>query len=82
MPEQEEDQDFAREQGEELPGECSCIADPFASLPPELRPRPQPKKGGLREVKCPGCGKIYWTNRKTDYCINCEVAGGRSPSGG
>jgi len=53
---------------------CSCVSDPFASLPSELRPRPQPKKGGLRQVRCPGCGQEYWTNRATEVCIECESA--------
>lgn len=54
---------------------CSCISDPFASLPSELRPRPQPKKEGLRQVNCPGCGQEYWTNRETDGCIKCRNSG-------
>jgi len=56
---------------------CSCNADPFASLPSELRPRPQPKKGGLRQVSCPCCGQEYLTNRATEICIQCESAGGK-----
>lgn len=79
MTERKEDPRAPEENSEGLPLECSCIADPFASLPPELRPRP--KKGGLREVKCPVCGKVYWTNRKTDLCISCEIAGGGEPPG-
>ena len=26
----------------------------------------------LRKAVCPECGKHYWTNRKTDLCIDCE----------
>lgn len=54
---------------------CTCAQDPFAALPPELRPSPAPKKGGLRKVTCPGCGLVYWTNRKTDLCPDCEKKG-------
>lgn len=58
---------------------CTCVQDSFAALPPELRPRPAPKKGGLRKVTCPGCGMVYWTNRKTDLCPDCEKKGVRLP---
>lgn len=54
---------------------CTCAQDPFAALPPELRPSPALKKGGLRKVTCPGCGLVYWTNRKTDLCLDCEKKG-------
>jgi hypothetical protein len=52
---------------------CMCVADPFADLPPEARPRPKkPPMGNLRQVICPECGLKYWTNRSTDLCIDCE----------
>jgi hypothetical protein len=51
---------------------CSCVSDPFANLPPELRPKGQPDSSSLRKVTCPGCGKVYWTNRKVDICFECE----------
>lgn len=54
---------------------CTCIQDPFTALPPELRPRQKSTMGNLRKVTCPGCGLIYWTNRKTDLCVNCEKKG-------
>lgn len=54
---------------------CTCIQDPYADLPPELRPKPVQKIGGLRKVTCPGCGLVYWTNRPTDLCVNCEKKG-------
>lgn len=60
--------------GEDSGAECSCTSDPFASLPPELRPGEQPRKGLLRDVTCPGCGLKYRTNRATDLCIKCEQA--------
>lgn len=56
----------------EQPGQCSCVADPFAALPPELRPQKDPNKAGLRKALCPGCETEYWTNRKIDLCIACE----------
>jgi len=52
-------------------GPCSCVADPFSAVPAELRPEPH-KKGSLRQVQCPGCGKEYWTNRQGDLCLDCE----------
>jgi hypothetical protein len=51
---------------------CSCTSDPFADLPPELRPRRKKHMGNLRQVTCPGCGLQYWTNRSTDLCIACQ----------
>ncbi len=54
---------------------CTCIQDPYADLPPELRPKPVQKIGGLRKVTCPACGKEYWTNRATDLCVACEKKG-------
>jgi hypothetical protein len=62
-------------QAKKKPSQCSCISDPYADLPVELRPRPQVKKGGLRQTTCPDCGQEYWTNRKTDVCISCERSG-------
>ena len=51
---------------------CSCqVGDIFADLPPELRPRPQ-ERSSLREVTCPSCGLVYWSNRSTDFCVQCE----------
>jgi hypothetical protein len=54
-------------------GQCSCTADPFVSLPAELRPKSTMAKAGLRYVTCPNCGMKFWTNRLTDLCIKCEV---------
>ncbi len=59
----------SEEQDESL---CSCFQDPFAALPPELRPRQRSWKDGLRKVTCPECGFQYWTNRETDLCLDCE----------
>jgi len=58
---------------------CTCVQDPFANLPSGLRPKRVDKMGRLRKVTCPGCGTAYWTNRKTDVCIECEKKGIRLP---
>jgi small redox-active disulfide protein 2 len=52
-------------------GGCACSRDPFASLPPEMRPR-KDSMSGLRQVVCPVCGLNYWTNRSTNVCAECE----------
>ena len=54
---------------------CSCVQDPFKDLPPGLRPRPRNIMGPVHKVTCPSCGLVYWTNRKTDLCIDCEKKG-------
>lgn len=59
----------------ESPLECSCTTDPYAELPPELRPKPRSNMAGLRKVICPGCGFKYWTNLVTDYCPECVKKG-------
>ncbi len=58
---------------------CSCIKDPYADLPPEARPAGPSPMRGLRKVTCPGCGKVYWTNRESDWCFDCEP---RRPTAG
>ena len=58
---------------------CTCVQDPFTALPPELRPRSKKTMGNLRKVTCPGCGLVYWTNRATDLCIECEKKGVKLP---
>jgi len=50
---------------------CACNRDPYAGLPPELRPH-KDAMSGLRKVVCPVCGLNYWTNRDTDVCSDCE----------
>lgn len=60
------------------PAPCTCGKDAFAVLPPELRPRIH-KKSSLRQVTCPGCGLVYWTNRTTDLCMECERKERASP---
>lgn len=58
---------------------CSCVKDPYANLPPEARPAEPSPMRGLRKTACPGCGKIYWTNRASDWCFDCEP---RRPTAG
>lgn len=53
---------------------CSCMTNPFAELPPEMR-SPPGKKSSLRQVVCPICGLEYWTNRRTEVCFDCEKRG-------
>ncbi len=61
---------------------CTCVTDPFSGLPSELRPRPRNSMGSLRKATCPGCGLVFWTNRSTDLCIDCEKKGVRQPESG
>jgi small redox-active disulfide protein 2 len=56
---------------------CACNRDPFADLPPEMRPNSNPMRG-LRKATCPACGLAYWTNRDVDLCNNCEKKAARS----
>lgn len=57
------------------PVQCSCVNDPFASLPSDVHPPSKTKKSSLRKATCPGCGLDYRTNRPTDVCIDCEKKG-------
>ena len=37
-------------------------------------PKAKPKdKGLLHKVKCIKCGKVFWTNRDTNLCFECEA---------
>jgi len=66
---------------EDRTAQCTCVTGSFAPLPPELRPRPR-KKSSLRKAACPGCGLVYWTNRPTDLCMECEKGDVKAPSAG
>jgi len=57
------------------PPQCTCVTNAFGDLPPELRPTAARRKSSLRKVTCPGCGLLYWTNRETDLCMDCEKKG-------
>jgi small redox-active disulfide protein 2 len=58
---------------------CACNRDPYADLPPELRPNSNSMRG-LRKTTCPACGLTYWTNRDVDLCNDCEKKAARSAS--
>jgi len=58
---------------------CTCVQDTFHDLPPELRPRSRDMLEDLHKVTCHGCGKVYWTNRETDWCAECEEKGAHLP---
>jgi len=68
--------DKQEEKAGDRPTLCACFKDGFAALPPELRPRPQ-QKSSLRQTTCPGCGLVYWTNRDTDFCMECDAPGAK-----
>jgi hypothetical protein len=78
MGDQEQKVSPEQDAPQDKPTLCACVQDPFAALPPELRPRSEPRMGSLRKVTCPGCGKLYWTNRATDLCLDCEKKGVRA----
>ncbi len=75
MTDELEEKPDQTEQAKGKPKSCTCMQDPYAALPPELRPRPRKNDFGLRKVICPNCGFVYWTNRKTDLCVDCEKKG-------
>lgn len=72
IKESEKETELNDKQPGENSGSCPCAEDPFAAMPPELRPRPKNHSGDLRQVTCPGCGQVFWTNRNTDLCFDCE----------
>jgi len=51
---------------------CSCVLNPFADLPPALKPKKESWKTGFRQVTCLDCGLEFWTNSKGDLCAGCE----------
>jgi hypothetical protein len=69
---QEKEKSEAPQPKDQSESKCSCFQDPFAILPPEVRPPQRTWMDDLRQVTCPGCGFQYWTNRKTDLCVDCE----------
>jgi hypothetical protein len=75
---QEESGDQSKEQPkEESPvrpaqlASCDCAADPYAALPPELRPKRRSWKAGFRKVTCLDCGTTFWTNAEKVCCPKC-----------
>jgi NAD-dependent dihydropyrimidine dehydrogenase PreA subunit len=51
---------------------CHKKAIQFPKRISPFTPAASEDKGLLRKTVCPKCGKHYWTNRKTDLCIDCE----------
>jgi uncharacterized OB-fold protein len=56
---------------------CSCSAEYS-----DVMRAPPPKKDWLRKTTCPRCGKVYWTDKESDYCMDCESLTVMSPSRG
>lgn len=54
------DKDFEAQLKGKMGWKCSCSLDIVD------------KESSLRSVKCKGCGKVFKTDRKTDYCFKCE----------
>jgi hypothetical protein len=65
---------------DKTPPACGCVQDPYASLPPELRPQTKSWKTAFRQVTCTGCGLEYWTNMQGDLCMDCQKKGIRIPA--
>jgi len=71
----DKESDLEKQESQQVPDgpeDCSCTADPFASLPAELQPKQKSWSAKLRKATCPGCGLVFWTNRQTDLCGECE----------
>lgn len=32
-----------------------------------------PKNDLIRKVTCESCGKVFWTNSKSNYCFDCQA---------
>ncbi len=54
------DKEFEAQLKGKMGWKCSCSLDIID------------KESTLKQVKCKKCGKIFKTNRKTDYCFDCE----------
>lgn len=67
-------------QKDQQPPTCSCVKDPYAELPPGLRPQNKTWKSNFRHVICPGCGLDYWTNITGDLCMDCKKNGIQIPA--
>ena len=57
-------------QDEEKPKTYAC-----AARQSDLTRTPSAKKDWLRKTTCPRCKKVYWTDKDTDYCMDCEPLG-------
>jgi len=56
----DEDKAFEQSLKGKMGWKCSCSLDIVD------------KKCSLKEVVCKNCGKVFKTNRNTDYCFDCE----------
>jgi len=54
------DKEFEAQLKGKMGWKCSCSLDIID------------KKSDLRSVTCKNCGKIFKTNRDTEYCFKCE----------
>jgi DNA-directed RNA polymerase subunit RPC12/RpoP len=55
-----EDKAFEQELKGKMGWKCSCSLEIID------------KKSSLRDVRCKNCGKVFKTNRDTQFCFNCE----------
>ncbi len=56
----DEDKAFEQKLKGKMGWKCSCSLDIID------------KESTLQQIICKNCGKIFKTNRKTDYCFKCE----------
>lgn len=73
------EQNTTKKQEDPQPSNCNCVKDPYADLPPVLRPKNTTWKTGFCQVTCPGCGLEYWTNTESDLCMDCRKKGVQIP---
>jgi Zn finger protein HypA/HybF involved in hydrogenase expression len=63
MKETPEDKAFEQELKGKMGWKCSCSLDIVD------------KESALKQVTCKSCGKVFKTNRNTEYCFKCERKG-------
>ena len=54
------DKEFEAQLKGKMGWKCSCSLDIID------------KESSLRSIVCKGCGKVFKTNRDTNYCFKCE----------
>ncbi|MGZ7160102.1 MAG: hypothetical protein ACXVHR_06495 [Methanobacterium sp.] len=54
------DKEFEAQLKGKMGWKCSCSLDIVD------------KKSALKSVICKGCGKVFKTNRNTEYCFKCD----------
>lgn len=60
MKETDEDRAFEQKLKGKMGWKCSCSLEIVD------------KKSALKELVCKNCGKVFKTNRNTEYCFDCE----------